>query len=387
MPKEEYSGLSVKLESSLRTFDGSGSVIEWLAKFNIVKRFSAWTDIEALQMLVLRLEGRALLVYMGMNESDQMDFGKVVHKMRHTFALNADGALDSLLARRWIVGESPEALYAEIVAAIKATTAVPLPEVALFNLARPHFMRIVPKHIRAHLMLSRPATPEALVENTRLLLSSVDEEVPEGQIGAVGNRHSKGRSKNRFDKFKKKRCIRCGDRDHGHAECPFPTSVCWNCKKEGHMSPDCPLRKKDTKRQNAPVVASTEVKRTCGAVNRSVYPMIRVSVSSDDLGARKTSVVAGVDTFSCASICSLELANELGCRVETDEPAELTSLSGGKLDVVGTTSLCVEVETGVSAKIRVAVLRNMQLCQLLLGLDSHPRFARYLVVDGHTGHA
>jgi hypothetical protein len=368
-------GIAIKLDGALRNFDGSGSVNEFLSKFKIIRRFAGWQDYEALQVLVLKLEGKALAVYLNMDEKSQLDYNLVYQKLMNVFSENPEGAMTALLTRRFIPGESPEALYAELAAYVRTTAVAPLSETAVFNLVMPHFVRIVPAGIRAMLKLSKPSDPESLVSNTRLLLTELPEITPDGHVGAVRHERKTWKAGGKPSKKHARRCVLCGKKDHTSAQCPVGKAVCWNCGVEGHMSPECP--EKSGKKTSPNVV---------GSVTASAYPMVRVQVSSVNDNRPSLSVLAGVDTFSCASIMSVTLAEQLGCVVTSAHDAELVSLSGNKLDVVGMTTVMVKVSDR-EVKLPVAVLREMSLCQLLLGLDSHPRFGRYLVVDAKNGSA
>jgi transposase InsO family protein len=389
---------TIKVDAAVKTYDGSGSITDWLTKFRIVRGFSDWTDDDAVRVLVLRLEGRALLVYMNMPEADKFDLNKVMNKLQLTFGESPQEALKSLVERQWMRGDSAEALYAELAqkVAVVSGAGAALDEFTSYSLVRPYFMRIVPSLIRSQLMLSKPSSATELVENARLLLAELGEvDALQGTVGGVRDRPANNRRSKSARKpgQKPRRCVRCGSLDHLSPECSFPYPVCWNCQGEGHMSAECPRKDQRQDGKNGKnvtgavcgAVAGRSDAAVCGAAgtpSRS-YPLVTATVSN---GAKRMSVRAGVDTFSCSSLISEELASRLGCKIR---PAGLglTSLSGSPLNVAGKTWVKVRLESGKEVTADFIVLRNMEICPVLLGLDSHGAFGRYLVVNNDDKNA
>jgi len=230
----------VKLESVLKAFDGAVPFDDWYSKFKLVAKFSGWSDPQImLGMLVLRLEGSALLVYNQMSEEDQDDFGKVVSKMKSAFMPSVADAHKLLLARRWVQGESPERVWADLVRHWKLSTGLStVDEQTVLASVKPFYLDALPKAVSRQLRMVGVRDLVDLIERSKELLSDVDE-VPQ-VFGGFGRKDRKS-----GDKFKgskpsgRRRCYKCGSNDHLMSECTKPQSVCFKCGKEGHFAKEC----------------------------------------------------------------------------------------------------------------------------------------------------
>jgi hypothetical protein len=381
----ERAGSTVlKVDNVVKVFDGTVPFHEWWMKFKLLSRFQNWSEREQLEFLVLRLEGRALSLYLGMDEDDQMDLGLVVQKLKAAYTANPDEAVRLLMARKFVTGESPEVLYSELANYVKLSAAgEAIDAQLLFQLVKPHFMRVMPDSIRSQLKLSRPTSADSLVSNARLLLSElVDDQLPSGPVGAVKGRGKQTRSAGKFlRKVRKLSCFRCGAKDHVATECSYPNSVCFVCKKEGHISADCAQK---TTGKN--VVGGLVVGGVVGGVKvgRTTYPTMETTVLSPN-GNASVSAVAGIDTFSCASLIDESLVKRLNIKVQPASQ-QLVSLTGSALKVVGSAWVNLVVDKR-QLRVRLSVMSGMSVCKLLLGLDVHHLLGKQLVVDNVSGSA
>ena len=279
---------TIKLDSVLRNFDGSQSVDEWLTKFMLVARYSRWEDEETrVAMLVLRLEGSALLVFEQMPQHLQFNFEAIVAKLKAAFLPSTAEAHRELMGRRYITGESPERLWSDLVRLFKLSTGQNyIDEYTLFTTIKPFFLNAIPKQAALQVRLASPTDLEDFMEKTRFVLAEL---APTGVLGAVG-------AARRFGKpSRKPGCFRCGSTDHRVAECSKPVT-CFKCKKGGHISKDC-------KEQTAVIGAVAQVTQP--------YPLIAVTLGSSDQ-RRSKQVVAAVDTMACVSLSEDRVAPSLG---------------------------------------------------------------------------
>ncbi len=231
---------SLKFESILKSFDGTVPFDDWYSKFKLVSKFSGWSDESSmLAMLVLRLEGSALMVFNQMSEESQEDFEQVVSKMRSAFMPSVSDAHKLLLARRWVQGESPERVWADLVRHWKLSTGLStVDEQTVLASVKPFYLDALPKAVSRQLRMVGVKNLVDLIERTKDLLSDVDELPP-----VFGGFNRKDRKSGHRPKGSKpsgrRRCYKCGSNDHLMSECTKSQSVCFKCGKEGHFAKEC----------------------------------------------------------------------------------------------------------------------------------------------------
>lgn len=233
----------IKLESVLRQYDGNTDFDDWYSKFKIVAKFSSWESDDAkLAMLVLRLEGSALLVYNQMPETAQESFDSVVNKLRSAFMPSHSDAHKSLMSRKYNKGESPDKLVADLIRYWKLSTMQEgVSHQVVFQSIRPFFFSALPHPVSQQLKLSGIKDMETLIERCKELLSDYEslEDSPPA-IGAVGGKGGKRWKGGQFNR--KRKCFKCGSFSHLMSECKFEKSVCFICKNPDHVSADCPKK-------------------------------------------------------------------------------------------------------------------------------------------------
>ena len=83
---------TIKLESLIRCFDGTGNVEDWLAKAKHVCAVQKITDVA--MVLPLFLEGSAFAAFKQMPETDKSDGAKIEKVLVDAFALDPFSAYE-----------------------------------------------------------------------------------------------------------------------------------------------------------------------------------------------------------------------------------------------------------------------------------------------------
>ena len=339
--KGRFNAPSIKLDAILRNFDGSQHFDEWFTKFKLVARYSNWLDEETcVAMLVLRLEGSALMVFEQMPEYQQDSFEAVVAKLKAAFMPSAADAHKNLINRKYIVGEAPERLWSDLLRLWKMSTGQhDMSETVIFATMTPFFLNAIPKPAALQIKLSGCSNLDELMAKTKVVLAEC---VPNGVLGALGFKKKQQSAKKKF--------------------------ICYRCKKEGHMAKDC---------KEPPAVTPPPV---VGAMTSAAqpYPLTVATVEG------KRQVVAAVDTMACVSLMELKLAQELQLQIHKSSE-QIQSVTGKIMPVLGEVSAWVQVGESKRAKLSFLIVERMALCPVLLGLTAHPQLGRVISIDCGTG--
>jgi hypothetical protein len=356
-----YRTPSIKLDAILRNFDGSQHFDEWFTKFKLVARYSDWTDERTcVAMLVLRLEGSALMVFEQMPDYQQDSFEAIVAKLKAAFMPSAAEAHQNLISRKYIVGEAPERLWSDLLRLWKMSTGqYDMSEAVIFSTIKPFFLGAIPKQAALQIKLTGCSSLDDLMMKTKMVLAEC---APSGVLGALGFRRPAQGSKKKFA------CFRCGSTDHKISECKQP-ATCFKCKKPGHMSKDC----KDPGKVLPVVGAMTSIQQP--------YPLTVAKVYGRT-GPKQ--VVAAVDTMACVSLIESKLARELQLPVARAD-VQIQAVTGNVLPVLGEVSVEIQINESKRTILPFLVVENMPLCPLLLGLTAHPHLGESILIDCTTG--
>ena len=355
--KGRYNAPSIKLDAILRNFDGSQHFDEWFTKFKLVARYSNWLDEQTcVAMLVLRLEGSALMVFEQMPEYQQDSFDAIVAKLKAAFMPSAADAHKNLIDRKYIVGEAPERLWSDLLRLWKMSTGQhDMSEAGIFSTIKPFFLSAIPKQAALQIKLTGCSSLDDLMIKTKIVLAEC---APNGVLGALGFKKQQQGSKKKFA------CYRCGSTEHRIAECKQP-ATCFKCKKQGHVSKDCK--------------ESSSVPTVVGAMTAPMqpYPLTVATVEG------KKQVVAAVDTMACVSLMELRLARDLKLQLRAPT-MQIQSVTGNMMPVLGEVVASVQIAES-TAILSFLIVDRMPLCPLLLGLTAHPLLGQNISIDCETG--
>ena len=120
---------------------------------------------------------------------------------------------------------------------------------------------------------------------------------------------------------------------------------------------------------------------TVGAVSlKTPYPLLEILIQAND---RQELVTAGVDTFAYVSMCDKRLVERLCVPLSTCR-IELQSLVGQSMGwhVLGMFVLKVGIPGKEMVDIEVVCVDKMEVCELLLGLNAHPKLGTTVSVQG-----
>ena len=95
----------------IKSFDGEGDLVSWLAKAKLVAKLAKITDLAS--FLPLYLEGDALAVYLEMSDADQASSDSIVKKLKEVFTDGPFVAYSKLFKTRWS-GEPVDVYATEI---------------------------------------------------------------------------------------------------------------------------------------------------------------------------------------------------------------------------------------------------------------------------------
>ena len=101
--------MSLKVESNLRPFDGTGSWTLWFDRVETIASFSKCEDdLEKARYLSVYLEGTALRIFQQLPEASRRSCKAVAQRLREACQPSAQESHALLLKRKWQQGQSLE---------------------------------------------------------------------------------------------------------------------------------------------------------------------------------------------------------------------------------------------------------------------------------------
>ena len=241
--------MSIKIDSLLRPYDGTGSWKNWYGRFGAICDFNKWeTDEDRARYLMVFLEGTALRIVQQLPLAMQKIPAEIAKRLATAFSPSSAECHNLLIHRKLRKGESVEELYYDLCMLWKGAVEeedVEVSEQRLMKSVLPFFLAAIPSAISTQLRLQ----PNCLLKVDKMLsmarvLVAADKLDETGLVGAAVPAPRVGHGKSFVKKGKKfqRRCGLCGDSGHGNDGCPIGHHVCFTCKKEGHRSVECPTK-------------------------------------------------------------------------------------------------------------------------------------------------
>jgi len=259
----------------IKSFDGEGDLVSWLAKAKLVAKLAKITDLAS--FLPLYLEGDALAVYLEMSDADQASSDSIVKKLKEVFTDGPFVAYSKLSKTRWS-GEPVDVYATEIrrlvaLSGLKDDGAETLIKLAFVN-GFPEAIRVELQQVegidglkvsdllsRARILVGNQAETVGAIAHSqsssvRRSFGSASNKHARSQpevAGAVAQSHvnqsssygggNRGRSASGTGRggFRGK-CFNC-DGPHMARNCPEKagkSNSCYICGQEGHLSYNCP---------------------------------------------------------------------------------------------------------------------------------------------------
>ena len=239
---------NIRLTDIMRPFDGSGNVVEWIDKFELLVKLKEITKEET--VLPMFLEGSALAVYTELSTAQKEEAKTIKDALLSAFSVNLFSAYEQFSKRVW--RDEPVDVYMTELRKLVRLAGVTSDKLLLraFVVGLPS---VVSRELRATadvekmslstvvdraraLMSELMERPYAAVAARRVATGSTraDERVREGP--AVRNSADGGRGG--------RRCYGCGG-PHLVRHCPEKDTGagevrCWACGRRGHLLRSCP---------------------------------------------------------------------------------------------------------------------------------------------------
>ena len=236
------SNVTVKCTDLIRQYDGTGDFTEWLQKLELVAKLQKIDKLE--QFLPLFLSGGAFAVYQGLSQANKEDYDKVKRCLTSAFSAGPLKAYEEFVARRLISGESVHVYLADL----KRLAALVSPNkdedwlTAAFVCGLPEEMR---SQMQAACSLGTMTLAEVVVKARGLVTAKEACFVSvrsQPRSGAVRKEPAPSASWSRIS------CFTCRKNGHISRNCPerkesASDRFCYVCGGSNHLSMSCPQRK------------------------------------------------------------------------------------------------------------------------------------------------
>lgn len=243
---------TIKLTDVVRRFDGSGDVVVWLERLEMVAELQKLGDLSV--VIPLFLEGAAYDVYAQMDASVRRDAEKLKNSLKFAFGMSPALAFAKFKARGLEVGESPDAFLADL-RRLARTVAAGGDDSTVDSFVVCQFVDGLPEPTRSQLRAIKSGNEWNLaaalecaksmllqdkvaadVSGSLLVSQSTQSNAGEAGPGAVG--------KERDGSKKEPRCYGCGRIGHVKSECRMRRSglKCFLCGKLGHVMRNCTIQ-------------------------------------------------------------------------------------------------------------------------------------------------
>ena len=231
-------GLQVK--DFLQSFDGTGDVVQWLTKVDLVAKVRKIRNVA--EVIPLFLEGSAFAVYNEMGDTEKKSAECIRRTLTTAFATNPFRAYEEMCRRVW--QDEPVDVYLTDLRRLARLAGV-TSDLLLLRAFVVGLPPIVSRELRALPGVERMPLSD-LVERARCLVGELVERSVVASTAATGERRGASRKA-------PTRCYGCGG-PHLMKFCDAAAKTplrCWNCGCEGHLARNCRLGN-ETGRAGAP---------------------------------------------------------------------------------------------------------------------------------------
>ena len=231
----------MQIKDFLQPFDGTGDVIQWLTKLDLVAKLRKIKNVA--EVIPLFLEGPAFSVYSEMAEGEKQDAACIRQAMITAFATNPFRAYEEMCRRVW--RDEPVDVYLTDLRRLARLAGV-TSELLLLRAFVVGLPSAVSRELRALPGVERMPLSD-VVERARCLVGELVERPVAVSTAAATVRGGTARRAG-------VRCYGCGG-PHLLKFCDAPVKKprCWSCGCEGHLARDC-RKGNDAGRAGAPAV-------------------------------------------------------------------------------------------------------------------------------------
>ena len=231
--------LDLKLISE---YDGTGSVVEWLDKTELVCKIRKIDDLAL--VIPLRLTKGAFAVYQQLSDTEKQSADSIKSALKAAFAVDAFSAYEQFVSRRLLPGESCDVFLAELRRLGQLFGGVSDKTLCCA------FVAGLPDNVR-HILRAGARLDSMTIQKVLIRARAV---MTDENSGVVAAGFSRGARESRFSARESrntvKKCHICSSTEHFMNRCPERSNSnsqnpsgrtirCWRCQKLGHTSPNC----------------------------------------------------------------------------------------------------------------------------------------------------
>ena len=224
---------SVRISDVIKIYDGSGDVVQWIQKVELVAKLQKIDDLT--EFLPLFLSGPALAVYQQLDDFSKDDASTIKRTLIDAFGLNPFQAYEQLTRKQW-KGEPVDSYLAEL------RRLASLAGIEGDVILKRAFIVGLPEKISRELKATskiEDLSLEAILQKARAYVSEYSEEnVVAVAKSSTQTTQSSRENPSRQVSPRNVRCFKCGGR-HYMKDCRTKDLKCWSCGNVGHLARDC----------------------------------------------------------------------------------------------------------------------------------------------------